>query len=511
MSSAPVSEEGSARSTRLQKYFYQILSGKRVVQKAADARLFLEAIYDQENRANCIEKIVASSSAMESLRLCLRCDVSIGFINTVAGNFLNHLSDPTIKQLCNGMLLSQILDVVTDPPTFWNALLKFACDRVLNETSIQAFAWLLLELLSSPTSEYNIDVRDAAEKVTRDRLFLSSKSHDIRTFGHKIQHVLLIRSSGTFDNQEFSPGGRHDNDFADFRKIAILPTADEFMSNERPFYRRADEIRDVGQDQRPAVHLDNQFRLLREDLLGELRNDLQVATGQKKRGRPVASLSGLSLHGIECGTGQRRKPCALSLTCQSAYRQLQHFNLAKRKAFIAENKNFIKHQSFGCLLDGSEIVAFATVDRSDDLLVLDPSVIVLQISNEPAFQRALASVKKSDKLQFLLVDTPVFAYEPILRCLQDKTELPLVDELLQSDSTQNIRKSPNFPREIVEKIEAANGHGLHKLIGTSREIDLDESQTKSLLAGLRQVLSLIQGPPGMLKCPKSYAIFFPTN
>ncbi len=32
-----------------------------------------------------------------------------------------------------------------------------------------------------------------------------------------------------------SPGGRHDNDFVNFREIAIYPTGDELLSTLRPF------------------------------------------------------------------------------------------------------------------------------------------------------------------------------------------------------------------------------------------------------------------------------------
>ena len=37
-------------------------------------------------------------------------------------------------------------------------------------------------------------------------------------------------------------------------------------------------------EKRVAVHLDNQFRLLREDMLAELRNDLQISL-KKKQGK----------------------------------------------------------------------------------------------------------------------------------------------------------------------------------------------------------------------------------
>lgn len=63
----------------------------------------------------------------------------------------------------------------------------------------------------------------------------------MRNLGHKIKYVL----DNTADTVGEGPGGRHDNDHADYRKIKILPTAAEFSSTDRPFYRRADAIYSV--------------------------------------------------------------------------------------------------------------------------------------------------------------------------------------------------------------------------------------------------------------------------
>lgn len=75
-------------------------------------------------------------------------------------------------------------------------------------------------------------------------------------------------------DDSYRPGGRHDNDFKDFREISILPIPDEIASVEIPYYRRMCDVYNVSEAQRAVMHYDNQFRLLREDLLAELRNDL---------------------------------------------------------------------------------------------------------------------------------------------------------------------------------------------------------------------------------------------
>lgn len=53
------------------------------------------------------------------------------------------------------------------------------------------------------------------------------------------------------------PGGRHDNDFADFRRISIFPTRDELSSTIPPFFRLAKEIANVDPAERIGVYLDN--------------------------------------------------------------------------------------------------------------------------------------------------------------------------------------------------------------------------------------------------------------
>lgn len=73
---------------------------------------------------------------------------------------------------------------------------------------------------------------------------------------------MTVRSGG--------PGGRHDNDPVDFRRIRLFPTQYELSSKEIPYYSTAKTLSEMPSEARVAHHLDNQFRLLREDLLTSL-------------------------------------------------------------------------------------------------------------------------------------------------------------------------------------------------------------------------------------------------
>jgi hypothetical protein len=487
----------SARTTQLTKFLGAVLSGKRSVQRLKDGNLLLESICCEPDRSRCVEKLAASRTALESLQRSLRFDVSPAFLNGPSVQLLRYIADPSIKDLCSGQLLHAIIEIIVEPPTFWHALLQAQKNKTLNEDATCCLAWLLLELLMLPGFGPE-NVRDTAETFTHDRTFLNSSSFETRTFGQKIKDILLVTAVSTTYEHEYKPGGRHDNDFVDFRRIAILPTADELHSAEKPFYRLASAVNEAEAETRPAIHLDNQFRLLREDMLGELRTDLQTAIGQKswKGKRRNLVLENLSLEGIYCGTPQKQKSCGLTLYCNSGIPQLLGKSAAEAKSYLKADPKFLKHDSFGCLLHNKEVVAFGNIERDEDLLSNTPPILVVRISDSTAFGKAMLAAQVGGNLRFIQVNIAMFAYQPILSSLQGMTELSLANELLQCDMSHETRLPIPSLATLVGIMMKHEGSDLQELLETPKEIILDDSQKASFVAGLSRRVSLIQGPPG---------------
>jgi hypothetical protein len=481
----------SKRVVRLTKLFNGVIFGHRDLNTAADANRFLEAFCVQEDVSKCVEQLIAAPNALGAIAKAFRFDANATFINGPATSVIHHLSDPSVKQLYAGQFLYRILEQIVEPPTFWNTFVDAHSAGNLTPTGTHAFAWLLLELLHC-RSEDIPDVRDIARRVTENESFLKYEVLEVRNLGCKIKHVL----DSTSADSAGGPGGRHDNDFADFRKIKILPTADEFASAELPFYRRANEIHVVDADNRGLVHLDNQFRLLREDLVGELRNDFQIATGQRN-GRRRVVLENLRYDGIECGNVSKRKPCSLKLSCMNDIPQLHKIKgVAARLKYVSENKNLLKHQSLGCLISNEEIVAFASVERHEDLLAHEPSIVVLRVADATSFSKVLKTCRMKQDLKFVQVDTAVFAYEPILKCLQSMDELPLAAQVLNLTPDSEEVLSGVQPSHIINQIRENWEDDIQAIIGSTGPIQLDLAQVESLLTGLAKRLSIIQGPPG---------------
>ena len=496
---ATMETDTELKSNRLRKLFTAITNGRRAVKSSDDAKLFLEAICHQQDRPGCIERLVAAPQGLQALKMSLRSDVSSTFINESSGSLLRYIADDSVRQLCSGQLVQDILLVVLEPPTFWNALEKCYDERTLSPSGIHAFACLLVELLFSlPPSLLPLNTYDIAEKALDTGGLLDSSSTDIRSLAYKIQDAVRCRASSGTLLGTIKPGGRHDNDFEDFRKIAIFPTTDEFLAKEQPFYRQSDAVFETEPEKRAAVHLDNQFRMLREDMLGELRNDLKIVGRSKQGRRGSLRLTNLVFHGVDCGTEKKRKQASIALRCYQGLPDLSGMTQDERKKYYADNRTFLKHMSLGCLLCSKEIVAFATVDRNEDLLSEDTPIILLRIFGDSAFMKTLISLKTihQQKFEFVQVDTPFFAYEPVLKCLQEKSSLPFPNELLGLVEPGQIAKSPIAPEQVVSEIEGNQGCNLRELLHLPKDVILDRSQTESLVAGLSHSVSLIQGPPG---------------
>ncbi|KAF2713834.1 P-loop containing nucleoside triphosphate hydrolase protein [Pleomassaria siparia CBS 279.74] len=485
-------DQEDARVVQLTKLFNATIHGQRDMKREADGNRFLEAVCAQKDVSKCVENIIAAKGGTGAVAKAFRFSTTSAFLNGPATSFLHHLSDPSLKQLYSGQFLYRILEQIVQPPTFWNTFVEAHDARILTEHATHAFAWLLLEVLCC-RSEDVPDVRDLAERITKSETFINSASLDIRNIGHKIKHVLDSTSS---DPSEDGPGGRHDNDFVDFRRVKNIPTSDEFVSTDMPFYRRADAIDLIEPEKRGLIHLDNQYRLLREEMVGELRSDFQVASGQKK-GRRRTVLTNLMLDGFDCGIVKRRKTCSFKFRCSKDIPQMANIKgLNLRKKFLSGNRTVIKHGSFGCLISNGNVVAFATIDRNEDLLALEPAVVVLQVANDASFEGVLIASKLSSDLQFVQVDTAVFAYEPFLKCLQTMTELPMQDQLLNLRPESSEVSSGIAPQDIINRILENRGTDLQSILGTPNKIELDAAQSDSLLAGLMKRVSLIQGPPG---------------
>jgi hypothetical protein len=296
------------------------------------------------------------------------------------------------------------------------------------------------------------------------------------------------------------PGGRHNNDFAEINRISILPTTDELVAKD-PYLPHAQETRTLAK--RPdglAFYLDSQFRLLREDMMRDLREEMHVALNKKKEGdshvRKAFSIEHLSMVGVNC---DGRNPWSLQLQCMNDMPQMPKKNEAIRRRFLQDNPKYLKHESLACVIADDEVVTLGTLVREEDLLAAYPPVLCLKIpaTND---ERALRDIKEAKVVKLVQLSTTLFSYAPILERLKEVKELPFEDELLRWDET-HTPKPPTYLlspiiTDLVEDLRRNSSQDLQAVLGLPSPTKLDKSQAESFITGLTTRLSTIQGPPG---------------
>jgi hypothetical protein len=493
---ASASAPDDQRRTRLSVFFNKAIHGEITLSNSRNGRLFLEALCAQEDPAKCAHKLLSTSSGLSALQAAVRLDLSVSFLNDHATQLLQYLQNASLKSIGSGSVLAQLLQPLVEPPFFWEALTKSFIEGLLVPDACQAFAWLLLELLSQPEKESLPYVTLANSPSILDSILNSSNGHT-RILGQKIKHALPLDASELHIDAEVKPGGRHDNDHANYKEITIMPTADELLSKDRPFFRTADFIENTELGSlRSTIHLDNQFRLLREDMLGEIRDELKILTGAKSGYHKGITLSNLSLSGVAMGTDRKRMPWGVVLSSQEGLPQLRKLDANKRREFLSDNRHILRQGNMACLLIDSEPVAFPTIHRDEGELSNVPAKITIQFPDDGTFSKALSKMKTSGDIKLVQLDAAIFAYEPFLRRLQKIPDLPLREEIIHWEEGKDLESPSCQPTKLIRNLEARSGQDVQDLLRLSKSVTLDESQMKSLCGCLSQRVSLVQGPPG---------------
>ncbi|KAI6611012.1 hypothetical protein MCOR08_010878 [Pyricularia oryzae] len=490
--------DDAVRTRRLHGRFRSILEGKYTIATSKDAELFIEAVQIQQHPDRYVESLISSSHGLEAVRKCVRADVSLNFLQFHSLRLLDYFSHASIVSLADGQFIGRILDAIVLPPTFWNAFVAAFLANLLEEKCLKPFAWFAYQLVSS-TRDTSHDFLPDITKLIEHGSLSKALSHDIRDLVYKIEKAVKLKS---MPMPETGPGGRHDNNYSNFRQISIYPTADEFFSAEKPFYRPRSEVFADGREEAAdydllsAVHIDNQFRLLREDMLGELRNDLQIALGKRKGKRAAQILSQLEPVGVSYGDERWSKKCSIAIKCCQGLTDLVKLSDEQnRRRFFKENPAYLRNQAFGALVRDNKVCGFAFIDRNVDLLAPDPPVVCLQFVDDKALRRALMVLKNPQGLQFMLVDTPVFAYEPVLRVLQTMTTPPFSASIMASKFEENKDQLSDSLTEVASKFRRLQ-QTPEGGIRLSSKTAIDKSQLESLLNILERPVSVIQGPPG---------------
>eukprot|EP01043_Picozoa_sp_COSAG02_P027469 COSAG02_NODE_1623_length_11604_cov_27.111951_6_plen_1427_part_00 len=273
------------------------------------------------------------------------------------------------------------------------------------------------------------------------------------------------------------PGHRHDNDHMDFRKIQIVPTVAEAAAQEMSFTPLADETNKFLSDEH-AHALDTQFRLLREDFLRPLKQEL-ARTDRPKIFRNAFFLTAAV------------KPLSCVMVKVDVPAELAKADITKKTDFWEEDHNQLARGSLVCLVQHGRPKLFGRIVMRDTAVLAAENMIGLGFEGADLIL-ALTQVNLRDTaFELVPVSSSFFSYEPILQCLQALPSFPFAKELVDVKKPAPVTYLDQS--KVQRQLELLRRKTLQP---DGSPIEFDTSQKAALDAALRDRVSLLQGPPG---------------
>jgi AAA domain len=307
------------------------------------------------------------------------------------------------------------------------------------------------------------------------------------------------------------PGGRHDNDFLNFRDVRVFPTLNEIRSEIPNYLPMACGSNAIIQDLGQRL-LDTNFRLLREDALFSMRECLA------ERRRPW---KGAHIVDVHCKGNFRNENaiCSLSFVIQCSA------NIPRKIDW--ERSNALSFGSIVALCHGQEVVRLGKISIRDtsrrdqwlnapngpqigvtflseqefnqSIKEMESNMVLREVGKLGFHQDKIEQTLKNDLVMYDLVEISqsFSTYEPILSAIQSMQEVPLMEELVHYSHTK-----PNYlPSKLnLPNDEFLKGATLDLQAWDTEQIlkstSLDVSQIDALHHTFTSRVSLIQGPPG---------------
>lgn len=334
-----------------------------------------------------------------------------------------------------------------------------------------------------------------------------------------------------------SHGARHDNDHDDMLSIQILPTASEIQS-ERAEYLPTKDPQGLHLGGLEGL-LDRQFRLLREDNIGPLRDIVRAEIEALRE--PLASNAVTSKSQQNLRRFAYKDVQLTQLTFDRIGGLRAHLSFRQPKAALKksekvrrqwwEHSRRLSPDSLLCLVDATPTVTFFSVcaegtatDRRDNnnqcskLLFQDAqraNVIVRMVEPyELDIERLMRSFSCQTAGGHVLCEFPgvlLPSFYPTLKALQKMSttlDLPFADIIAPSNTYLNTTElqPPTYALEPGFRFDLASlANDEHMELSLVDAFDyaafaarssLDDAQQTAVINALTRKLALIQGPPG---------------
>lgn len=491
-------------------YFNDVIHSRKKMLGFTDAKRFIDGAVEIEN----LEMLSTLTESSESIGLLKRacslgCDDSKNDcgLNETVMKLLNHLGKCELSVGSAKHCTIQCFKAIYETPgLLQNLLAKLKGGKI---EKVSALVWFLVAVCKS-------DDTARQKPIVSDFLHALSSSGEIEKspalkalvtvlmpeqlkleYNSKHSGNTQMELSSLEHVQAFEP--QHNNDFPfDYRQIGILPTIEEMNSKYRTC--GITSVFSRNDSKNVAAMLDRQFRLLREDMLGPMREELdtemKLPRDKKKKIFQNPQVVDIDTSPRICFTLLIDVPMSLQGRLkgmkkgerQNFYEEAGRRILARESMLVfLDNKgsdSFVKAVGLVVKREKSEFAANEKCFRVGVSFSKDSLDLVLQqfISSEQVYGKSRkegATMCFAFGKEVFQASSSYFSYEPILHRLQELDSIPfeeqIVDEIAATVAEENVH---TIPPEIQNKLAS------------------DPSQLRAAEAAMREKVVLVQGPPG---------------
>ena len=309
------------------------------------------------------------------------------------------------------------------------------------------------------------------------------------------------------------PGVRsHDNDKKNFRDISIIPTTRELECDEDAFLPSVGSDHIVNQE---AATLDRLFRLMREDLIGtvkeELQSEFKIPPAQRKRTLVDPRIVGFGMKPVPHIVVRVPVPSrllgrikAMNNNAAQAFfdsgpgkRVLQNGTLVlvvhkeKNDETKGTDKSKIAISCVGTVVERRKILQLREIPGTKrKMQVLEVGVMFTpeSMTKVTKLLRSLKDKKNGVGLSsnggLFNASAGLFSLEPILKALMKMDRVPMSDQLvaLEAPTTPTVAHGGRMYSELSNDLQ--------------HTVSSDLSQKVAMEETLKSNIVLVQGPPG---------------
>ena len=493
--------------SQLRRYFDRAMKDKDFnFQDQASAKKYLDACIAYDDKIDLFFRLASETENGEKLlrASAVRCDVKqvLGFFK-LAGS----------EALGMGLSKDQVSVVlkIFFKADFTKRLLDMMAGGALSDFA--PLSWYVLKLAGS-FSEARADeqLRHLKDVLVSKSAPLSQQMTTI--FGETFDGAAAdLAADTTMEEILDPPGSRHDNDHADFRSIVCVPSVEEIKCTREAY------LPYISLEPSEAVILDRQFRLLREDFVGPMREcvhemsklgskkNRNMAENQRKAG--VRRYNDIEITNIELVN----QMCSFEVRFRFPKSHSAHKHWSEAKGDAQKKKSLtefwqskmgsrvLARDSVVAIMHKGSIEYLFVVQRPFDLKhsvsLFDDSGPIQSVGlvlehedksrNEKLAAELLMNIGKgvlSDR-ELVQLSSNLFSYSPVLKSLQQMASIPLADELVHGHVSQETTYLDHVDMDAeVKRYEQQDG------------FSFDPAQVKSLKLACARRVSLTQGPPG---------------